>query len=543
MKLRPYQEFAIECTINHLTFNNTHGIVIAPTGSGKSILIAKIAEYLTKKGKVLILAHRKELLQQNKEKFSDKSQVGIVSAGLKEKDFDKQITIAGVQTLSTDASLPQLKDIDYIICDECHLIPNNQEVGTYWKIINHFGARVIGFTATDYRLQEGQLNWGEEICRIHYQPLIDNGYLSPLVNKVSHLPDLSGVDIKLGDYVVSQLTDVMTEGHLLKKTVEKIIQYSEARKHCLIFCIDKKHISQLKFSLAANRIRAEEITADTPSDEREQIIKDFKSGDIKYLLNCEVFTTGFDFPELDMIVIARPTKSKALHEQILGRLTRIAEGKKDGLVVDLAGNLIEHGGLGAPYKGKSTKQKKQEIGHKVCPKCEELMKISQMQCHSCGYEIIPEVKVIDHLDKEDTISSTVYKPEPEQWHDVNFCSFEEHSNKTNGNKSLRIDYYTNYSRFSEWLVPFHDNDFASGKAWQLLRKFNPFIEGESHEELIEFLDGRCVFPTKILVGKDTKNPKYDRILKKEFPEFKLTEEQQFQKDKELEEELDDEIIW
>jgi DNA repair protein RadD len=314
---RDYQSAAVEAALNFCKYMEGNGYLVLPTASGKSIVMAHLAEKL--KGRVLLLAHRKELLRQNASKFTE--EVGIYSAGLDRWELDKRITVAGIQSIA-NANIPA--PVDWIIIDEAHRLPDKRE-GQYWELIERLGnPRIIGFTATNFRLDGGLLSWGEVIFSIGYQPLIDKKYLTPLINKIP--PSTArefNADVKLGDYVLSQLEDELIDPELLRVSVEKIREYSVDRHACLIFCATIKHGELVQAVMKDNGLYAIMVTGDTPAEERDQIAEEFKHGEIKYVINCQIWTEGFDAPNIDMIAVLRPTKSKALHEQVLGRAIRI----------------------------------------------------------------------------------------------------------------------------------------------------------------------------------------------------------------------------
>lgn len=515
--LRDYQQTCVEATLNHLRYKDTNAIISAPTGCGKSHIIAALAEKL--EGNILILAHRKELLLQNSEKFSE--EVGLVSAGLNTKDYSKRITMAGIQTIAN--SYKNLTDIKYIIIDECHKV-SNTETGQYWDVFHTFpDARLIGLSATPYRLDEGLLTWGDIVYNIAPKNLMDKGYLSPLVNKVGYEPDLSKVDISMGEYIISSLSLTMTEERVIKKSIEKILSYGEQRNSVLVFCIDIRHVNILSFALSAQRVRAATITGETPKKERERILEDFKAGKIKYLLNCEVLTTGFDAPNIDMIAVLRPTKSKSLHEQILGRGTRLNEGKENCLIIDLSGNLKEHGGLGAPFKGKAG-QKKQPQTEKICPECESLIPIASKDCPDCGFHFVAETKEIEHEVNEDR-ETNLYNPIKKRWHKVDFCQFKKHISKRN-TESLRIDFFCGYCRFSKWVVPLRQGKFAV-QAQNLITKFNAkALMYDNYNEMADALQKNHNTPSEILVDESSNS----------FPEI-LNYDWEKAEDKEIEDEI------
>lgn len=323
MKLRDYQQSAVEYALRWLEYKNTPAIISMATGAGKSHCIAAVAEHYHNLGKrVCILAHRKELLAQNGDKLSIPH--GYCSASLGDKDLHLPVIVGGIQTIVRR----DLEPFDVIICDECHLMenPDNDEEynSRYWKFIQRNpSAKLLGFTATPYRLKGGKLSWGDVVYEASYEMLLAAGYLTKLTNKIKHTPDLSKISVVAGDYKLDELSNHMESPDLIDAAIKNIIAYGADRKSVLIFCVSVAHATLLTKAMLANNLHAAVISGDTPQKQRDDIIAQFKQGLIKYLVNCELLIIGFDAPNIDMIVCLRPTMSKGLWEQLLGRSTRV----------------------------------------------------------------------------------------------------------------------------------------------------------------------------------------------------------------------------
>ena len=477
--LRPYQETAISSGVNWVKYmSGKNGIIWAATAAGKSILIARIAEAFPDK-RVLILAHRKELLEQNVAKFAADTDVSIFSAGLGKKDLTGRVVMAGIQSIA-NMSADLLPNFDLILIDECHRLSNNAEDDSqYWNIINKVGSpQVLGFTATPYRLSGGFLSWGEIIYEIKYPELLDLKFVTPLSNKATATPDLSKVKVKLGEYVESQLEEIMLDPALLQAAIESLLVYSNDRNSVLIFAISKKHCELLCEAMKESGIAGGVgfITGDTTDSERARLLEMFKAGELRYLINCMVLIEGFDAPCIDMIMCLRPTMSKTLWEQMLGRGVRLFSGKDNCLVVDMAGNLVKHGSLAAPYVAPKMGEPPKGDAGRVCPECEEFNEGTNItECESCGYEFPPpEGRTHSHNYEPDIDSPTIYRAI--QRYEVESVSYRKHVKTANGNISLRVDYVCHgapYGSFSEWISFMHETEttaqWMQNKAWKFFK--------------------------------------------------------------------------
>lgn len=384
-KLRPYQQEAVERTVLHFRKTNDPAVIVLPTGAGKSLVIAELARIA--KQKILVLAHVKELVEQNSQKYKSFGlEASIFSAGLKEKSLTHQVTFASVQSLSRN--LNKLNEhYSLLIIDECHRV-NGDKKSQYGKVINALKEynpqlKVLGLTATPYRLGMG---W---IYHHHYHGFVKGNKESPFKNCIFELPlrymikhnyltPPNEVDAAISHYDFSSLAsnafgqysnDDMNA--LLKNSkratqaiLQQVIQYSETRQGVMVFAATVMHAQEILTYLPADQSAL--ITGDTPNAERDKLINQFKAKKIKYLVNISVLTTGFDAPHVDFIAILRPTESVSLYQQIVGRGLRLSEGKKDCLVIDYAGNGFD---LFHPEVGDKKGDSDNEPVQVLCPGC------------------------------------------------------------------------------------------------------------------------------------------------------------------------------
>lgn len=510
-ELRDYQRSAVDSTLSWLRYKETPSIVSIPTGGGKTAIIRGLCESFHKGGlRTLVVAHRKELLEQAGRILS--VPFGFYSAGIGEKRLDMPVTVAGIQSIARADCPP----FDRILIDECHRVSNERE-GQYWSLIDrHPKAKVVGLTATPFRMRGGALTWGEVVYSIGYPELLKAGYIAPLSSKPKHVPDLSRVPVTMGDFSEAELEEVMTDRDLLVKSVQHVMAYGESRRSVLIFCVSVRHCHLLAALMEQNGLDARVISGETPDAEREAIIEDFKAGKLKHLLNCEVLLEGFDHPALDMIVCLRPTKSKGLWEQLIGRGVRKHPGKENCLLIDMAGNLHEHGGLGAPVAKAAGKGVKQPTG-KICPVCESFVAPLTKECPDCKYQWPePEKRKVTHQESADHDTDAVYVGGFETYKVTGFACRPHKSKK--GNESIRVDYYCDYryGKISEWLSVHHESDWVRGKARAFLKEHGWAGEGDTSDYTMDELLWQCESlksPTSITVDHSGEFP---RVVRREF---------------------------
>ncbi|EOV6294073.1 TPA: DEAD/DEAH box helicase [Vibrio parahaemolyticus] len=383
--LRPYQADSVKAVIHYFRKHSTPAVIALPTGAGKSLVIAELARLA--KGRVLALAHVKELVEQNHAKYEGYGLKGaIFSAGLGRKETDQQVVFASVQ--SVVRNLDSFKNqFSLLVIDECHRVPDDKN-SSYQKVITHLrelnpGIKVLGLTATPYRLgmgwiyqyhTRGQVRTEESrffrdcIFELPIRYLLDENFLTPA--RMMDAPVLSYDFSQLkpantGRYKEAEMDMVIDKAkRATPQIVEQIIQYARERKGVMIFAATVRHAQEIHGLLPEGETAI--VIGDTPTPERDAIIQAFKNREIKYLVNVSVLTTGFDAPHVDLIAILRPTESVSLYQQIVGRGLRLSEGKNECLVLDYAGNSYD---LYQPEVGDPKPDSTSEIITIPCPAC------------------------------------------------------------------------------------------------------------------------------------------------------------------------------
>lgn len=363
-------------------------MITLPTGAGKSLVIAELARIA--RGRVLVLAHVKELVEQNSEKFRSYGfEPGIYSAGLNQKDSDAKVIFGSIQSVAR-AEASFFNDFSLLVIDECHRVSLEDET-QYAQVIRKLRAAesqicILGLTATPFRLDSGwiyQFNHRGHIrsedskffkrclydLPINY--MIENGYLTPpvLIDAPVASYDFSSLKLNPGErYQIADIEKILkNQKRITPVIIKNIVDLSEERKGVLIFTSTVRHAEEILSYLPEGESAI--VIGDTASEQRDEIIQDFKEQKIKYLVNVSVLTTGFDAPHVDVIAVLRPTESVSLYQQIVGRGLRLSPGKKDCLVLDYTG--VSHD----IYKPEITEKKPSEDSVPVevsCPMCEHV---------------------------------------------------------------------------------------------------------------------------------------------------------------------------
>lgn len=385
-KLRPYQQEAVENTIKYFQKKRDPALVVLPTGAGKSLVIAELARIA--KGRVLVLAHVKELVEQNYLKYKSYGlEAGIFSASLGKKDRDQKAIFGSIQSV---ARAPEefFEGFSLLVIDECHRVAE-EGATQYQEVITALRAKnpkicILGLTATPYRLGLGWIyeysHTGEQ--KTEQQRFFKNCvYELPLSymikNKFLTVP--VKVDIPVTCYDFSELTEknrmyttkeveelLKNQKRLTPLIVKNIIDITERfdRKGVMIFTASVKHAEEVLSYLPKDDARI--VVGDTDISERDEIVEDFKARKFKYLVNVSVLTTGFDAPHVDVVAILRPTESNALYQQIVGRGLRLDPGKTDCFILDYTG--MGHD-IYAPEISDKRPSKESVPVFIPCPKC------------------------------------------------------------------------------------------------------------------------------------------------------------------------------
>ena len=388
-KLRGYQQEAVNNTIEYFKKKRDPAVIVLPTGAGKSLVIAELARIA--QGRVLVLAHVKELVEQNHLKYESYNlKAGVYSAGLNKKESQQKVIFGSIQSVAK-ANDSFFKDFTLLVIDECHRVSLDSDT-QYGKVIkklreNNNNICVLGLTATPYRLGTGWIyNYSHRgveqtketrffkqcVFELPLQYMISNKYLTPPV-KVD-IPvtcyDFSELTESGRSYTTSEIEEVLKQQRRLTPLIIKnIIDVTEKydRQGVMIFSSTVKHAQEILESLPEGDARI--VIGETDDHERDSIIEDFKNKKFKYLVNVSVLTTGFDAPHVDVIAILRPTESVSLYQQIIGRGLRLDDNKKDCFVLD--------------YTGMGHNIYSPEIGDKK-PSSESVA--VQVICPDCGFE-------------------------------------------------------------------------------------------------------------------------------------------------------------
>jgi DNA repair protein RadD len=451
--------------------------LVLPTGSGKSHIIAALCKDALQswpETRILMLTHVKELIAQNAEKMRQhwpNCPLGIYSAGLGRKDLGEPITFAGIQSVRSKAS--QIGHVDLVIIDEAHLVSHNDEGGyrtllADLKVINP-NLRIIGLTASPYRLGHGYITDKPAIFDALIEPvsieeLIFKGFLSTLRSKLTVTKlEVDGVHKRGGEYIEAELQAKVDTKDKNAKVVREIIKLGAERKSWLIFCAGVAHAQHIAEALVTQGITAECVTGETPSNERDRMLTEFKAGTIQALTNANVLTTGFDAPSIDLIAMLRPTMSPGLYVQMAGRGLRIAEGKTDCLVLDFAGVVEQHGPITAVRPPPKKGDRVGEAPVKVCDNCQEICHLSVRECPACGTPfpepVRPALK-LSHLDIMGVEGTDL---------DVIAWTWRKHLSRASGKEMLSLTYYGGLSDppVTEYLAVTHDG-YAGEKSRRLL---------------------------------------------------------------------------
>lgn len=384
-------------------------VLVLPTGTGKSIIIARIIQQAITwwpHVRVLMLTHVGELVKQNAAKLAaiwPDADIGICSASLGSKDKDQAIIFGNVQSvaiaLKKDPHALGLRNL--VVIDECHML-SDAETSQYRIVINtlkgiHPRMRVLGLSATPYRTKGGLLT--EQTNAIftnivydlsaQFERLINEGFLAPLVTlqTAPHI-DLDNVKILGGDYKADDVAKAVNDDEMLVKACELIKKYGQNRRAWLVFVSGIANGEKVAGLLQHIGVNALSVNSSHNAAFNNQAIADFRAGKVQCLVSADQLTTGFDVPQVELIAMLRPTMSAGLHVQMLGRGTRPAEGKKDCLVLDFARNIERLGPINAPLirkKGERT-NRNQRAMVKACPKCGLYIHLSCRQCPNCGHE-------------------------------------------------------------------------------------------------------------------------------------------------------------
>lgn len=516
------------------------GDFVVHHNSGKSILIGKFCQEVIQtwpNQRILMLAHRKELLQQNAAKLLQlwpDAPLGVYSAGLKSRQLGRAITMAGIASIYNKAK--SLQWVDLILCDEVHLFPPDGE-GMYQHLLRDLkqinpNIKLIGFTATPYRMKSGLLTdpggiFTDIAYEIEIPPLIKDGYLCPLVSKSAMTQAvLSGVGKRGGEYISGEAEAIIDQDSLTQAAITEMEKYCSDRKSWIIFAQGVEHAKHVTEALNNRGHEAEFIIGESDTMFRESTLNRFKSGQLKCLVNCDVLTTGFDAPNIDALILLRATGSTGLYVQILGRAMRIHPDKRDAIVLDFCGNIERHG----PIDEIRIKKKGGGAGSeavttapvKICEKCRTSVAISVRLCPSCGSEFPIESKTHDVVASERDVMSINARAHLPQRLEVLGITYKRHEGKNGKPPSMRVIYELKTGEgnlekkiLSEWVHCENRKMYSSLVRWwrPTSKLVDDIVIPTTVDEALK-ITNTLMTPKFVWVQKDGE---WDRVVDREFP--------------------------
>lgn len=525
MELRPYQRACIDAVYEHLRTRDDNPCAVVPTAGGKTPIMASICRDAVGQwnGRVLILAHVKELLEQTADKLRavcPEVEFGMYSAGLKRRDTAHAVIIAGIQSVYKRAC--QLDAFDLVMVDEAHLIPLEGD-GMYRQFLADARVlnpdlRVIGFTATPFRLKTGPICTPEgflnQICyEVGVRELIRDGYLCPLVTKAGKAKaDMTEIHVRAGEFVADEVENLMDQDALVRGACAEIVEHSRQRQACLIFASGVKHGRHVVDMLGREHgLECGFVCGETPTAERDAILGRFRRGELKYLTNVNVLTTGFDAPHIDCVALVRPTMSPGLYYQMVGRGFRLHPSKQNCLVLDFGGNVLRHGPVDE-IRVTTADRGEGQAPAKECPECQAVIATGFARCPQCGYEFPPpERKKHEAKASEAGILSGQVTNTPYRVQDVCYSVHTKRGAPEDAPKSMRVDYRVGYHDYkSEWVCFEHDG-YARQKAAAWWRRHSPDPVPDTAERAVEVAQGGGIAATLGITVRTVAGDKFERI--------------------------------
>ena len=538
---RWYQSDGNAAVWSYMAAKSGNPVVVLPTGAGKSLLIALlIQQALEFGGRVVVLAHRKELLQQNADEIRGLIpgvDVGIYSAGLKSREIHNAVVVAGIQSVYRKAE--DLGRRHLVIVDEAHLISDLEEsmYGQFLAAMKaNEGLRIVGLTATPFRTGAGPICGPDRIFqRVVFEAktaqLIAEGFLCPITNKVADAEvNTDKVSLRGGEFVESEMQAAFDVDEKVQAACAEIIEKTQDRHSILVFASGVHHAEQIAELLPGSAV----VTGDTLPIERAETLRRFVSGELRFLVNVDVLTTGFNARCVDAIAILRATMSPGLFCQMVGRGLRLHPSKVNTLILDFGQNFKRFGPIDDESFGRSEGKGRAGVAAengrgKRCPSCELDVSPSTVVCPECNF-IFPRERELKHDTTADESSQLTGATPPEEW-DVKDVVVRVHTKKDESEapQTVRVDYVCTKNGIEgnlatitipEWTCPGHQG-FARSKflAWWDARSLcDPPDNATDAVALINM--GVCRRPVRITTKKDGR---WHRITECFFESEKPTE--------------------
>jgi DNA repair protein RadD len=396
--------------------------------------------------------------------------------------------------------------------------------------------RVIGFTATPYRLDSGAICGPDKLLQsvcyeVGVRELIVQDYLCPLITKAGKArADVSGLHVRGGEYVAGEVEDLMDQDALVRAACAEIVEYTRDRQAVLIFASGIKHGEHIVQVLKEQHgIECGFVSGETPDGERDRLIARFRhqewarqlqidfganaSEPLKYLCNVNVLTTGFDAPNIDCVALLRPTLSPGLYYQMVGRGFRLHPGKHNCLVLDFGGNVVRHGPVDGIKVKESGASGNGQAPAKECPECHSVIAAGYARCPDCGYEFPPpergkhdaQASSAGILSGQVTITKYAVR-------DVYYGVHKKRDAPDNAPRTMRVDYKVGWHEYkSEW-VCFEHTGYARQKAVAWWRQRSQEPVPETAEEAVALAQAGRLAPTREITVRSIAGEDFDRIV-------------------------------
>jgi len=519
----------VTAVYQHLRTRDDNPCVVIPTAGGKTPVMSTICRDAVQKwgGRVLVLAHVKELLEQTVDKLQAVApdlQVGVYSAGLRRRDTRQSVIVAGIQSIYRKAC--ELDAFDLILIDEAHMIPPGNSGGgegmyrtflSEAKVVNP-NVRLIGLTATPYRMTTGTIcapdHLLNHICfEVGVRELIVQGYLCPLKSKAGRRKaDTSTLHVRGGEFIAGEVEALMDEDNLVRSACREIVDQTQDRHSVLIFAAGVQHAQHIQSVLEEKGHECGFVCGDTLPFDRKQTLERFQTGELKYLVNVNVLTTGFDAPNIDAVAVLRPTNSPGLYYQMVGRGFRLDPSKDDCLVLDFAGNIVRHGPVDA-LQAQDRTPGSGEAPAKECPQCNAVIHAAYAVCPECGHEFPPPKR--EQHEREAASAGILSGETTDTEHAVQDVYFSVHQKRgapEDHPRSMRVEYRVGFNDYqSEWICVEHTG-FARQKAegWWAARSREPVPD--TAEEAVELAERGALAETRTITVRSVTGEKFDRII-------------------------------
>lgn len=547
--LRDYQTAAIEAVWRYFLEGGTGNPIIAlGTGTGKSLINAEFirgAVDAYPHTSILCLTHVKELIENNHATLLRHAPhlepiTGVYSAGLGKRET-AQISFAGIQSV---AKYPvKYRGTDIVIIDECHLVgtAQNSRYLDFLTKLKHYNPKlkVIGLTATPFRLGLGMLTDGDLFDEVIFDIttgdgfvwMLQSGYLSPPHPKRPKTElDTDSIKLAGGEFQAKGVAEAFEAQDVLERALVETLEVGRGRQHALVFTSSIEHVDSVTEWFNDVGETAAAVHSKMPAKQRDAAIKAFKDGEVRFLVNKDILTTGFDAPFIDLIVMLRPTQSPGLWVQMLGRGTRpvyadgfdlttwegrraaIAAGPKpDGcLVLDFVGNTTRLGPINYPQKPKRRGSGGGEAPTRDCPICHEIVHVRETRCPVCGYEFPRQEKVRDGastkaLVQYDNEPVNPKVKQPAKQLEVVSIACTRHV-KVGKPDSVKVHYYCEDGQtYATWVGLDNQHEFVRFKArkwWESHRGSPMYDQPLTTDELLGVFDEQVKKPKHINVQKN-----------------------------------------